>query len=661
MNRFLVSSLKYIPRNQKSLAFTTRQSNQLVSSSSSSFSTTSTTSTINGPSTSRENEQLIVIGSGVAGCATALIAAQTHKIPVTLLCAGSNPNDCNSYWAQGGIIYRNYDKSSGDSSISLINDVIRAGAGLCDIDAVRKLSEDGPERVRQLLLDDSDKTGRFANVPFDRDSNSNELSYCLEASHSAARIIHFADQTGKAITEHITAATASHPLITIIPNTIVTDLITSEVASTTQNGASKDNATNKNICIGVQCFDKEKGILSNILSPRGVVLASGGLCGLYEHSTNPPGFNALGSSVSLALRAGAETQDLEYVQFHPTALYRPGEARFLLTEALRGEGAILRDAHGYAFAKDFHEDGELAPRDIVARGVYSWLQKTPVSKKTNVNRQGLREGHNVYLDISARDPNWVVSRFPSIQSYLQQRGLDLSKDMLPITPAAHYTCGGVVTDLQGRTNVLGLYSAGEAARTGLHGGNRLASTSLLEGLVFGASVADYVGGTNSIEETELARQAISQLLSFSSSTKILNDRKHELLIHSDISKRNANAAEFLLGKLRQTMWDNVGVVRTPNGTDAAIRILSEIREEACELFDESINTETIGLRDAAFAGEAVAFAANSNRVSAGAHYVTDDVIVKQDDEKDGKGGRRKLNPRTKNNDSDYEEMMVAMY
>jgi len=655
MNRFLLASLKCIERKQN-LTSPIRQSNQFFTSSS--FSTTAA-STINGSSPSpKENEQLIVIGSGVAGCATALIAAQTHKIPVTLLCAGSNPNDCNSYWAQGGIIYRNYDKSSGDSSISLINDVIRAGAGLCDINAVTKLSEDGPERVRQLLLDDNN-VNKFANVPFDRDvSSNNELSYCLEASHSAPRIIHFADQTGKAITEHITAATASHPLINIIPNTIVTDLITSEVNNTTtQNGASSKNKNNKNICIGVQCFDKQKGILSNILSPRGVVLASGGLCGLYEHSTNPPGFNALGSSVSLALRAGAKVQDLEYVQFHPTALYRPGEARFLLTEALRGEGAVLRDANGYAFAKDFHKDGELAPRDIVARGVYSWLQKTPVPKKTNVNRQGLREGHNVYLDISARDPNWVVSRFPSIQSYLQQRGLDLSNDMLPITPAAHYTCGGVVTDLQGRTNVLGLYSAGEAARTGLHGGNRLASTSLLEGLVFGASVADYVGGTNSKEETELARQAISQLLSFSSSTKILHDRK-ELPIHSNISKSNANAAEFLLGKLRQTMWDNVGVVRTPNGTDAAIRILSEIREEACELFHESINTETIGLRDAAFAGEAVALAANSNRVSAGAHYVIDDVIVKQD-QNDGR--RRKLNPQTKNNDSDYEEMMVAMY
>jgi len=650
MNRFILSSAKYFTKKPLSNNYNSQFHRQFSSTNSQFFTSSfSTKATLNAPSSQSEHEQLIVIGSGVAGCATALIAAQTYKIPVTLLCAGSNPNDCNSYWAQGGIIYRNYDKSSGDSSVSLIKDVIRAGAGLCDLDAVTKLREDGPDRVKQLLLDD--KNGIFANVPFDRDGDTNELSYCLEASHSAPRIIHFADQTGKAITEHITSATASHPLINIIPNTIVTDLITSD----NQNNEQPPNTqhrNNKNICIGVQCFDKENGILSNILSSQGVVLASGGLCGLYEHSTNPPGFNALGSSVSLALRAGAIVEDLEYVQFHPTALYRPGEARFLLTEALRGEGAILKDANGYAFAKDFHPDGELAPRDIVARGVYQWLQKTPAPKK-NTNRQGLREGHNVYLDISSRDPNWVASRFPAIQTYLQQRGMDLSRDMLPITPAAHYTCGGVVTDLQGRTNVLGLYSAGEAARTGLHGGNRLASTSLLEGLVFGASVADYVGGRNSDEETELARQAISQLLSFSSSQKILSERK-EMDIHSNISKSNANAAAWLLGKLRQTMWDNVGVVRTPNGTNAAVRILSEIKEEACELFHESINTETIGLRDAAFAGEAVALAANVNRVSAGAHYVTEDKVEKQN-------VRKKLNRQSMNNDNHYEEMMVAMY
>lgn len=589
------------------------------------FSST-TTNNINNTK-EKEEERLIVIGSGVAGCSTALVAAETYQMPVTLICAGSNPLDCNSYWAQGGIIYRNYKPTSGDSATSLIKDVMRAGAGLCDTDAVNKVVTDGPDRVKQLLLDEC---GAFANVPFDRDEATDELLYCLEASHSAPRIIHQADQTGKAITEHITAATASHPLINIIPNTIVTDLITSDHSQ--QHYDDRDNSP---ICIGVQCFNKESGILSNMLSSRGVVLATGGLCGLYEHSTNPPGFNALGSSVSLALRAGAKVSDLEYVQFHPTALYRPGEARFLLTEALRGEGAILRDGTGYAFAKDFHPDGELAPRDIVARGVYEWLQKNPDTADKK---------HNVYLDIRDKDPRWVTSRFPSIQCYLQQRGLDLSKDMLPVTPAAHYTCGGVVTDLQGRTNVLGLYSAGEAARTGLHGGNRLASTSLLEGLVFGASVADYVGG-NSQQETELARQAISQLLSFSSSQELLRQRK-KLPIHSKISKSNSNAASWLLSKLRQTMWDNVGVVRTPSGTDGAVRIIGEIREEACELFHESINTETVGLRDAAFAAEAVALAANLNRKSAGAHYVTDDVVVAEDKE---------------NVADSHDEMMIAMY
>merc|ERR1719410_1801911 len=190
-----------------------------------------------GGKVSSNEEHLIVIGSGVAGCSAALVAAETYKIPVKLFCAGSNPLDCNSYWAQGGIIYRNYNPSSGDSAQSLFKDVLRAGAGLCADDAVRKLSEEGPDRIRQLLLDDG-SDGVFANVPFDRDENG-ELLYCLEASHSAPRIIHFADQSGKAITEHITEATASHPLINIVPNTIVTDLITSD-----------SHCNDKLICLG---------------------------------------------------------------------------------------------------------------------------------------------------------------------------------------------------------------------------------------------------------------------------------------------------------------------------------------------------------------------------------------------------------------------------
>merc|ERR1712161_22454 len=288
--------------------------------------------------------------------------------------------------------------------------------------------------------------------------------------------------------------------ITMQSHTLVTDIVQED-----------------DICIGVATLDRSTGQHNIEYATRGTVLASGGLGGIYEHTTNPAGFNALGSSVALATRAGVQTQDLEYVQFHPTSLCIPNEARFLLTEALRGEGAILRDSSGRAFAKDFHSDGELAPRDIVARGVF------------NESRKSSDGMHNVFLDITHRDAKWLKSRFPSIDAHLSKKNLDITKDQLPITPAAHYTCGGVTTDLYGRTNIKGLYSAGEAARTGLHGGNRLASTSLLEGLVFGASVSDFVGKEDEGKEaTELARESILAL-----SSKPSNEMKKDRLLHVD--------------------------------------------------------------------------------------------------------------------------------
>lgn len=538
-------------------------------------------------------ERLIVIGSGVAGCSAALTAAEQHKIPVTLLCAGSLPTDCNSFWAQGGIIYRNYDPAANDSAASLVADVKRAGAGLCDEGAVWKLALEGPQRVRQLLLDDK---GRYANVPFDR-TPSGGLSCCLEASHAAPRIIHFADHTGKAITEHITSAALNHPLITVVTDTIVTDLIIAETHDKQQK-----------ICLGAHTIHKNTGQRQSLLSVRGTVLASGGLGGIYEHSTNPAGFNALGSSTALATRAGAHTSDLEYVQFHPTALYIPNESCFLLTEALRGEGAILRDRHGRAFAKDFHPDGELAPRDIVARGVFNENQKVD-------------EGNNVFLDITHRDADWLRGRFPSIDAHLKKRGMDITKDHLPITPAAHYTCGGVTTDLEGCTNVVGLFSAGEAARTGLHGGNRLASTSLLEGLVFGGSIADYVGRP---EQGGLVREMLREYLNTTqdaantvSEWRNKNNAK-DVMSGSVIYKERASE---LLNKLKRIMWDHVGVVRTPIGLTHAASEISEIKEEACDLFEKYACAETVGIRDASFAGQAVAQAALANRVSAGAHCI----------------------------------------
>jgi L-aspartate oxidase len=509
--------------------------------------------------------------------------------------AGSVPGDCNSWWAQGGIIYRNYDPKSGDSAESLANDIHRAGAGLCDDYAVRKVSEEGPDRVKELLLNAKEA---FADVPFDQTPDG-ELSLCLEASHAAPRILHYADHTGAIITDHITKAAAKHPLINMQPNTLVTDIVRED-----------------DICIGVATLDRTTGERNIEYATRGIVLASGGLGGIYEHSTNPSGFNALGSSVALAQRAGVQTQDMEYVQFHPTSLCIPNEARFLLTEALRGEGAVLRDANGRAFAKDFHPDGELAPRDIVARGVFAENAKT------------LEDGvHNAYLDISHRDRDWLHSRFPTIHSHLSGRGLDLAQDHLPVTPAAHYTCGGVTTDLHGRTSLDGLYAAGEAARTGLHGGNRLASTSLLEGLVFGASVADFIGGT---EEGGALREMASLRMEKQSTSSPF---EKSLQSHDAKQKESvANRAFQLLGQVRRVMWDHVGLVRTPAGLSTAIEALGDIQAEANELHDICPSLETVGVRDAVCAGEGVALASAANHQSAGTHYIVPNPDEYSDDE-----------------------------
>jgi L-aspartate oxidase len=390
------------------------------------------------------------------------------------------------------------------------------------------------------------------------------------------------------------------------PQTLVTDIIRDD-----------------DLCIGVATLNRATGQRSIEYATRGTVLASGGLAGIYEHSTNPAGFNALGSSVALAARAGVETQDLEYVQFHPTSLYMPNEARFLLTEALRGEGAVLRDASGRAFAKDFHPDGELAPRDIVARGVFEESQKSDNGT------------HNVFLDITHRDADWLHARFPAIQNHLSQRGLDLAKDQLPVIPAAHYTCGGVSTDLHGRTSLNGLYAAGEAARTGLHGGNRLASTSLLEGLVFGASVADFIGGTEMGKELEDATR--SRLENTASATSTHYSHRHYSSSSSLEPLQIENAAYRavqLLGQVRRVMWNHVGLVRTPSGLSTALEALADIEAEATELHQICPTLETSGVRDAAWAGHAVAAASAANPQSAGAHYVVPDSEDYSDDEEE---------------------------
>lgn len=497
-------------------------------------------------------------------------------------------------------------------------------------DAAWKLALEGPSRVRRLLLGPQDggcgHTPDGCVVPFDRAEDAASLSLCLEASHAAPRIIHHADCTGKAITEAITRAAAGHELIEFAGNSVATDLLHED-----------------NMVIGAQVLNSKTNTVENLYAVHGVVMASGGLAGIYQHSTNPQGFNALGSSVSLALRLeerlvgkksiGGVTSDLEYVQFHPTSLCLPNEARFLLTEALRGEGAVLKDLDGRAFARDYHPDGELAPRDIVARAVFSETQK--------VSEDG---GHNAYLDISHRDPAWLRGRFPSIHAHLSSRDdpLDFTREAIPVIPAAHYTCGGVNTDLSGR--VVGsagggktltyhnLYAAGEAARTGLHGGNRLASTSLLEGLVFGSSVGEIVAGVTACGGTR-AEESREQMLETMEKARLAVEQRlaAEEQYPTNDSSRPCNdcdtpAVTTALARLKTIMWDNVGVVRSRQNLAEAVSDLSAILGEAETLWEQGDNTaaggwRAVALRDAARSGLAVAEAALANRKSGGAHFV----------------------------------------
>jgi aspartate oxidase len=425
----------------------------------------------------------------------------------------------------------------------------------------------------------------------------------------------------------------------------VTDLVLSETQS------SSDVETP--VCLGATVYNTATKEHRTLLTHKGVTLASGGLAGIYTHSTNPPGFNALGSSAALALRSKhAKVQDLEYVQFHPTALKLAGEPCFLLSEALRGEGAKLTTSEGNHFATSFHPDGELAPRDIVARGVYAQSQTAT-------------DG-NVYLDISHRDSDWLRGRFPSIYAKLKDNyGLDFTSMKIPITPAAHYTCGGIVSDEHGRTSVANLYVAGEAARTGLHGGNRLASTSLLEALVWGASVGDYVGNgsntssnecsanisnpadTSLVQESRLsqewARDEIENLVldQHPITARTLSSRSTTTNNNETIYKDSESESEIqyeatqLLNELKSTMWNKVGVVRTPAGLREAAQTLENIQQAAETLYQSQIdqhqadgdgsssclNVESIMVRDASYAGLAVAESALRNKESAGAHYV----------------------------------------
>jgi len=454
----------------------------------------------------------VVVGSGIAGLRAAIELSAKGNV---LVLAKSNLSDSATAWAQGGIAVALSD----EDQIGLHElDTIKAGDGLCRPEAVALLVEQGPRYIAQLI---------DWGTEFDRAGT--KLAFTREAAHSRSRILHaHGDSTGREISRALLSRAHKIPHLHLRAHAFTTELI-----------VAKKRVT------GLRFIDETDGSEHEVHA-GGVLLATGGLGQIYRETTNPD--VATGDGVAIAYQAGAVLSDMEFVQFHPTALAVKGAPRFLLSEALRGEGGILRNANLERFMKRYHEAQELAPRDIVARAIVSEMHRT--------------QSEHVYLDMTKKSAEFLKKRFPRIYETCMSYGLDLATDMAPVCPAAHYMMGGVETDLWGRTSVPGLYAAGETAATGVHGANRLASNSLLEGLVFGARA-----GQAMIQDAPAGKRQPGTL---PGSPAPLPDRGTAANKGNRIGSKEPTA-ESLLKKIRDVMWRDVGIMRSGNELADAVK------------------------------------------------------------------------------------------
>jgi L-aspartate oxidase len=508
---------------------------------------------------------ILIIGAGIAGATAALLLAQ-RGFEVILLSAGE---ESNSSWAQGGIVFRGVN----DTPQLLAQDIEEAGAGLCNPAAVQQLVQRGPEVVEEIFL-------HLLQVPFDRTAEG-ALALTEEAAHSRSRILHCKDQTGKAMMDLLLARVESEPRIALQKNAVAVDLIT-----LSHHSKQVTDLYEPSTCVGAYVLDAVRKQVE-IIFARETILATGGLGEVFLHTTNPK--QARGDGIAMAYRAGARIMNLEYVQFHPTTLYIPGERRFLLSEALRGEGARLLDIHGSPFMHRYHEKAELAPRDIVSRAIFSEM----VAHCAN----------HLWLDLSHKDKSWIERRFPAIYAHCLHKGFDLAAEPVPIVPAAHYSCGGVAVDLKGNTTLHRLRAIGEISCTGLHGANRLASTSLLEGIVWAKTAADAIA-------VELPHRS---------------DRFPEVEEwHMSHEKVDVALIQQDWLSIQQTMWNYVGLVRDQARLRRAQKMLRELQWEIDQFYEKGeLTSELVGLRNGALTALLIAQAAWKNRHSRGTHYRVD--------------------------------------
>ena len=513
--------------------------------------------------------QVLIIGCGIAGATTALQLAD-RGVAVTVVTRVTEPGETNTYYAQGGIIYKGED----DSPSLLAQDILHAGAGHSNPRAVQILAEEGPPLVEQILIEK-------AGVAFDRTATG-QLSLAREGGHSVPRIVHATDATGKAIEVALMARLKAHPKITLLTGFTAVDLLTPSHHALNRLAVYRPLA-----CVGVYLLNQATGRVMRCLA-RHTVLATGGLGQIFLCTTNPAG--ARGDGVAIAYRAGARVINMEFVQFHPTAFYHSQAPRFLISEAVRGEGARLVSAAGEPFMQKYDSEWkDLAPRDVVSRSIYHEMLTQDMP--------------NVYLDLRTYIPQHRIrEHFPNILAACQEYGVDITRDLVPVVPGAHYSCGGVWVDEWGKTTFDGLYAVGEVACTGLHGANRLASTSLLEGLVWGERVARYI--QSHLEDRP--RHDAADIPPWQDEGLKPPD---PALIQEDMFS------------IKSLMWNYVGLVRTTHRLERALRELRHLETEIEQFYRATSLTDgVIGLRNAVRTAIIVAMAAWENKTSMGCHY-----------------------------------------
>jgi len=510
----------------------------------------------------------LVIGYGVAGGSYALMAAR-EGLDVVLLSADEPPRGANSDWAQGGIIFHEEKDMA-----QLKEDIMKASDHTANPEAVDALARYGPETVRKLLLEELE-------IPFDHEETG-ELKYTREGGHSNRRIIYSKDSTGHSILSGIHQAVERDSRIHVITKAVAIDLVT-----LSHNSVNPLDRYKPLTCIGAYYLDLESEETIAVRA-RKTILATGGCGQVFLHTTNQKG--AVGHGIAMAYRVGARVIDMEYVQFHPTAFARKNCPVFLISEALRGEGAVLVNSEGEPFLEKRHEMGSLAPRDIVARSIQEEMAN--------------RNDTCVYLDLSSMDPAKTRDRFPYLYERCLKYGIDFTKDPVPVSPAAHYLCGGIHTNMEGRTNILNLNAIGECASTGLHGANRLASTSLLECLV----------GARLTVEADAAE---------------IRDREFYLPgikpWESPEPKANTTLIKQDMALIQNTMWNYVGLIRSPRRLERARKILKELKAEVNQFYaGNRLNRPLLELRNALQTAQIIVYGASMNTVSKGCHFLSSD-------------------------------------